>query len=118
MVGTTTERAIFEVPAWLPADTEESVVGTQWHQEATGALATMLVEVGRRHGAGWGIARGIALLDTGCPLPGWETLRSETRRCHEPPRLRGGLFGRPSKPVVTRPSQGAIRFYRATCRRS
>ena len=33
MVGTTTERAIFEVPAWLPADTEVSVVGTQWHQE-------------------------------------------------------------------------------------
>jgi hypothetical protein len=69
MVGTTTERAIFEVPAWLPPDTEESVVGTQWHQEATGALATMLVEVGRRHGAGWGIARGIALLDTGARYP-------------------------------------------------
>ena len=69
MVGTTTERAIFEVPAWLPADTEESVVGTQWHQEATGALATMLREVGRRHGTRWGIARGIALLDTGACYP-------------------------------------------------
>ena len=69
MVGTTTERAIFAVPAWLPPDTEESVVGTQWHREATGALATMLVEVGRRHGAGWGIARGIALLDTGARYP-------------------------------------------------
>ena len=69
MVGTTTERAIFEVPAWLPPDTEESVVGTQWHQEATGALATMLAEVGRRHGTRWGIARGIALLDTGARYP-------------------------------------------------
>jgi Uma2 family endonuclease/uncharacterized coiled-coil protein SlyX len=69
MVGTTTERAIFEVPAWLPPDTEESVVGTQWHQEAIDALATMLVEVGRRHGTGWGIARGIALLDTGARYP-------------------------------------------------
>jgi Uma2 family endonuclease len=69
MVGTTTERAIFEVPAWLPADTEESVVGTQWHQEAIDALATMLVEVGRRHGTRWGIARGIALLDTGARYP-------------------------------------------------
>ena len=69
MVGTTTERAIFEVPAWLPPDTEESVVGTQWHQEATGALATMLVEVGRRHSTGWGIARGITLLDTGARCP-------------------------------------------------
>ena len=59
MVGTTTERANFEVPAWLPLDTEESVVGTQWHQEAIDALATMLVEVGRRHGTAWGIARGI-----------------------------------------------------------
>jgi Uma2 family endonuclease len=69
MVGTTTERAIFEVPAWLPADTEESVVGTQWHQEATGALATVLREVGRGHGTPWGIARGIALLDTGARYP-------------------------------------------------
>jgi Uma2 family endonuclease len=69
MVGTTTERAIFEVSAWLPADTEESVARTQWHQEAIGALATMLVEVGRRHGTGWGVARGIALLDTGARYP-------------------------------------------------
>ena len=69
MAGTTTERAIFEVPAWLPADTEESVVGTQWHQEAVDALATMLREVGRRHGTRWSIARGIALLDTGARYP-------------------------------------------------
>jgi Uma2 family endonuclease len=69
MAGTTTERAIFEVPAWLPPDTEESVVGTQWHQEAVDALATMLREVGRRHGTPWGIARGIALLDPGRSQP-------------------------------------------------
>ncbi len=30
--------ATFIVPEWTPADTEESVVGTQWHQQASGAL--------------------------------------------------------------------------------
>lgn len=69
MVESTSERAVFVVPAWLPADTEESVVGTQWHQEAIDALATMLAEVGRRHGTGWGVARGIALLDTDARYP-------------------------------------------------
>lgn len=44
-------------------------MGTQWHQEAIDALATMLGEVGRRHGQTWGIARGIALLDTGAHYP-------------------------------------------------
>lgn len=61
--------ATFEVPSWLPPDTEESVLGTQWHQEAIDALATMLVEVGRRHGAAWGGARGIFLRDTGARYP-------------------------------------------------
>ena len=42
---------------------------TQWHQEAIDALAGMLVEVGRRHVAGWGVAHGIALLDTGTQYP-------------------------------------------------
>jgi hypothetical protein len=30
------------VPDWLQSDTEESIVGTEWHQEAIGTLATML----------------------------------------------------------------------------
>jgi hypothetical protein len=30
------------VPDWLHSDTEESIVGTEWHQEAIGTLATML----------------------------------------------------------------------------
>ncbi len=69
MIEATTERAALVAPAWLLPDTEESVVGTQWHQEAIDALASMLVEVGRRHGAGWGVARGIAQLDTGARYP-------------------------------------------------
>jgi len=52
MIEATTERAALVAPVWLLPDTEESVVGTQWHQEAIDALASMLVEVGRRHGAG------------------------------------------------------------------
>lgn len=65
MIEATTERGTFIVPDWLTPDTEESIVGTQWHQEAVGALASMLVEVGRRHGLAWGVARGITLLGTG-----------------------------------------------------
>jgi len=65
MVETVSRHATFEVSEWLPEDTEESVMGTQWHQEAIDALATMIVEVGRRHGSGWSVARGISLLDTG-----------------------------------------------------
>jgi Uma2 family endonuclease len=69
MAEATTDRAVFVVPSWLPPDTEESVMGTQWHQEAIDALASMLVEVGRRQGQRWGVARGITLLDTGARYP-------------------------------------------------
>ena len=69
MIEATTESGTFVVPDWLAPDTEESVVGTQWHQEAIGALASMLVEVGRRHGLAWGVARGITLLGTGARYP-------------------------------------------------
>ncbi len=65
MIEATTEQGTFIVPDWLTPDTEESVVGTQWHQEAIDALASMLVEVGRRHSLAWGVARGITLLGTG-----------------------------------------------------
>lgn len=51
----------FRVPDWLPSDTEESVVGTEWHQEAIGALADMLREAARRHGASWGVCEQVAL---------------------------------------------------------
>jgi len=69
MVEATTDRTAFVVPSWLPPDTEESVMGTQWHQEAIDALAGMLVEVARRHGRAWGVARGITLLDSGARYP-------------------------------------------------
>ncbi len=61
--------ATFIVPEWTPADTEESVVGTQWHQQASGALSDILEEVARRHGASWGVCEQIALLDTGGRYP-------------------------------------------------
>ena len=51
----------FGVPDWLPGDTEESVVGTEWHQEAIGALADALREVARRRGAAWGICEQVGL---------------------------------------------------------
>jgi Uma2 family endonuclease len=54
--------ADFRVPQSLPNDTEESVVGTEWHQEAIGALADMLREVAERRGAAWGVCEQIALL--------------------------------------------------------
>ena len=52
----------YRVPDALLSDTEESVMGTEWHQEAIGALADMLREVKRRHGAAWGVCSQIALL--------------------------------------------------------
>jgi Uma2 family endonuclease len=52
----------YRVPNTLPSDTEESVLGTELHQEAIGALADMLHDVNVRRGAGWGICETIALL--------------------------------------------------------
>lgn len=42
-------------PSWLEDDTEESVVGTEWHQEAIGALAATLRTVARRRAVSWGV---------------------------------------------------------------
>lgn len=64
-----THVAAFEVPEWLLPDTEESIVGTQWHQEAIDALANMILEVARRYGTAWDVGRGIALLETGGRYP-------------------------------------------------
>ena len=51
----------YRVPSTLPADTEESIVGTQWHQEAIAALAEMLDEAAARCGAAWSVCNQIAL---------------------------------------------------------
>jgi Uma2 family endonuclease len=57
-----------EIPAWLLDDTEESVLGTQWHQEATGATGLMLRAEADRRGAGWGVCEQVEL--SGLPGPG------------------------------------------------
>jgi Uma2 family endonuclease len=57
-----------EIPAWLLDDTEESVLGTEWHQEAYGATATMLQEEADGRGATWGVCVQIEL--SGLPRPG------------------------------------------------
>ena len=51
----------YRVPAWLPNDTEESIVGTEWHQEAIGALAIILRHVVERRGGAWGVCEQVAL---------------------------------------------------------
>ena len=50
------------VPDWLESDTEESIVGTEWHQEAIGTLATMLRVVVDRRGMSWGVCEQIQVL--------------------------------------------------------
>src|SRR5579884_2776540 len=61
----------YRVPATLLSDTEESVLGTEWHQDAISSLVDMLREVARRRGAPWGVCSQIALLglqhDDGTP---------------------------------------------------
>ncbi len=52
----------YRVPDTLLSDTEESVLGTQWHQSAIAALADMIEEVTRRRGAAWGVCNQIALV--------------------------------------------------------
>ena len=62
MVQASTWAMPYRVPDTLHSDTEESVVGTQWHQNAISALSDMLEEVARRRGATWGVCNQIALL--------------------------------------------------------
>jgi Uma2 family endonuclease len=62
MARATTWVTPYRVPDTLRSDTEESVVGTQWHQNAISALTDMLEEVARRRGASWGLCNQIALL--------------------------------------------------------
>jgi Uma2 family endonuclease len=51
-----------QVPAWMQSDTEESIVGTEWHQEAIGSLATMLRIVKDRRNASWDAYEQIQIL--------------------------------------------------------
>src|SRR5438093_13709663 len=46
---------------WLPDDTAESVVGTQWHQEAISRLAEMLLLLRDRTGASWDVATNLGI---------------------------------------------------------
>jgi Uma2 family endonuclease len=57
-----------EIPAWLLNDTEESVLGTEWNQEATGATGLLLRAEADRRGTGWGVCEQIEL--SGLPRPG------------------------------------------------
>ncbi len=59
---TWTTWTTYRVPESLTLDTEESVVGTEWHQEAIGALADMLRAVADRRGAAWGVCAQVALV--------------------------------------------------------
>ena len=52
----------YYVPDHLLSDTEESVVGIEWHQEAIGALADMLRGVADQRGTGWGVCEQVALV--------------------------------------------------------
>jgi len=62
MVRTATWTTTYRVPDSLPSDTEDSVVGTEWHQEAIGALADMLRAVADRRGVAWGVCEQVALV--------------------------------------------------------
>jgi len=51
MVQTATWATTYRVPDTLLSDTEESVVGTQWHQDARFQLTDMLRDIADRRGA-------------------------------------------------------------------
>jgi hypothetical protein len=53
MVQATTWATPSRVLDTLRSDTEESLVGTQWDQDAMSALTDMLEDVARRQGATW-----------------------------------------------------------------
>ncbi len=52
---------LYGVPDDLPDDTEDSIVGTEWHQEASSVLAVSLAAVAERRGASWGVCEEVAL---------------------------------------------------------
>ncbi len=61
MAQATGWRTAYRVPNWLLSDTEESVVGTLWHQDAISFLVEMVRDVAERRGATWGVCNTIAL---------------------------------------------------------
>lgn len=61
MAQATRWTTTYRVPDWLLNDTEESGVGTEWHQDAISSLVEMLREAARRRGASWGVCNQIAL---------------------------------------------------------
>ena len=61
MVRAMARWATYRVADTLPDDTEESVAGTEWHQEASGDAADKLREGGRRRGTSWGVCEQVAL---------------------------------------------------------
>ncbi len=52
-------------PDWLPDDTEESVLGTEWHQESVHILANMLRDVAYKRGLPWGVYEQVELRGCG-----------------------------------------------------
>ena len=55
------EQRLDIAPDWLSDDTEESVLGSEWHQEAIHILADMLRDVARKRGAPWGVYEQVEL---------------------------------------------------------
>ena len=84
MAQATMWRTTYRVPDTLLSDTEESVLGTLWHQDVTSALVDILREAARRRGITWGVCNQIALLG----------LQHENRTAYDP---------RPDVMVLTRP---------------
>ncbi len=62
MVQTATWTTTYRVPDSLLSDTEDSVVGTEWHQEAIWSLAEMLRDVAVQRGVAWGVCEQVALV--------------------------------------------------------
>lgn len=62
MAPTATWATRYHVPNTLASDTEESVVGTQWHQDARDQLTDMLRDVADRRGASWGVCEELTLI--------------------------------------------------------
>jgi Uma2 family endonuclease len=60
-------KVVPKIPTWLLDDTEESVLGTERHQEARGATALMLRAEADRRGTGWGVYEQVEL--TGLSRP-------------------------------------------------
>jgi len=84
MAQATMWATTYRVPDTLLSDTEESVLGTLWHQDVTSALVDILREAARRRGITWGVCNQIALLG----------LQHENGTAYDP---------RPDVMVLTRP---------------